>query len=195
MADKDKATETAVVKIPTSKKHQVLLDINHQLQGLEIEEVIEVAGRKFGISTLTADEEIWADSYTNLSSPVSATSSMKLARLSASIRMVDGVPVSDLFDFSDEVEESDKKYHSESKYRRRYWEMSQMMLWFGELPNKYITEIWQGYIKLIERRDAVWDTIKKDSAGTKKEETSGGESSPSSSHEKESSSVTQTSNA
>lgn len=194
MADKDKTEKTEVVKLPTSKRHKVLTDIDQQLQGLEIEDIVELAGKKYQMSTLTADEEVWADSFTNLASPVSATSSMRLARLSAAIKSVDGIPVSELFEFSDETDEADKSYHTESQYRMRYWEMSQMMLWLGKLSGKIIVEMWRGYTGVIERRDAVWDEIKKSSAG-KKEETLGGKSNPSSSHEKESSSAAQTSSA
>lgn len=163
MADKDgedKSQKTSTVKIPVAKKHKLLTDITAQLNGLEISEICEVNGHKYVMSTLTTDEEVWADSYCNLSSEVSAFSSMKAPRLAAAIKQIDGIAVEGLFEFSDDMPEEDKKFHNATPFRKRYWVMTQMLLMFSNMPAKFIQELWKFYSELVTRRDKGWDEIK-----------------------------------
>jgi len=190
MADKTpEKTEhkTEVVIIPTAIRHKVLEDISTQLHNVEISDLFEIAGHKYEMSVLTSDEEVWADSYTNLTSQMSAITSMKIPRLSASIKSIDGVKVDDLFKFSDDANKADTEYHSQSQYRKRYWVMNQMLIWLGDKPKSLANDLWIHYGKLIERRDAAWEELKKSSARIP-----GGESKVSSSPVKESSPAIQT---
>ena len=66
-----------------------------------------------------------------------------------------------LFEYSDEIDENEKKLYEESKYRKRYWVMSQMQIMLGEMPNKFILELWEHYAELTKKRDASWDELKK----------------------------------
>lgn len=184
-----KEKKTDVIHIPTAKRHKVLEDIAEQVGGTEISDTFEVANHKYHMSTLTADEEVWSDTYTNVSSPMSAISSIKIPKLAASIKAIDGVKIDDLFEFANETNEADVRYHTESQYRKRYWEMGQMLLWLGDRPNTLITDLWQCYVKLLERRDESWDKLKKSSARIL-----GGNLKATFSPEKESSPATQMSN-
>jgi len=188
MAEEDKAKENETVKIPVAKRHKLLQDIDTQIGGMEIDDTFEVAGNKYRMSTLTSDEEVWADSYCNMSSEISAFSSLRVPRLAASIKAIDGTPVEELFEFSDEMEKADIEYHSASQYRKRYWVMNQLMLWLGDRSSKLTKELWANYTKLVERRDESWDKLKKSSARTP-----GGKSKVTSSQEKGSSPAAQTS--
>ncbi len=42
--------------------------------------------------------------------------------------------------------------------------MNQMMLMLGDMPGKFITELWTHYTELTEKRDKGWDELKKSSA-------------------------------
>ena len=97
---------------------------------------------------------------------MSAITSMKIPRLSASIRSVDGVKVADLFEFAPEADKADVTYHSQSQYRMRYWVMNQMLVWLGDRPKTLVNELWTHYTELIERRDQAWEELKKSSART-----------------------------
>ena len=88
----EKAKENEIVQIPVAKRHKLLADINDQVNGMEVSDTFEVAGHSFVMTTITADEEVWADSFCNTSSQISAFSSLKVPRLSASIKFIDAVP-------------------------------------------------------------------------------------------------------
>jgi len=190
MADKrPEKTEnkTEVIVIPTAQRHKVLDDIATQLHGTEISEVVEVTGHKYTLKTLTSDEEIWADSYMNMSSPAAAVSSMRAPRLAASIQNIDGINVEEMFEFSKDADKADVEYHTQSQYRMRYWAMNQLMIWLSDRPKVLVDELWVSYVKLVERRNKSWDELKNSSARTL-----GGSLKASSSPVRESSPVTQT---
>jgi hypothetical protein len=191
MADKEKKDENRLTfaKLAVANRHKVLSDIETQTRGTEITDVFEVAGHRYLMSTLTADEETWADSYTNATNPVVIISSMKLPALAASIRAIDDVKIDELFTFPEDITEFDKQFHSQDQYHKRYWLMSQMLLWLGPKPQLMINELWRHYVTLIDRRDKSWDELKKSFARIP-----GGESKASSLPERESSPATQTSN-
>jgi len=191
MADNEKKEENKLVfaKLAIATRHKVLGDIEVQTRGTEITDVFEVAGHRYLMSTLTADEETWADGYTNASNPVVILSSMKLPILAASIRSIDDIHVDRLFEFPENKVEFDKQFHSQDQYHKRYWQMSQMLLWLGPRSPILISDLWRFYVSLIERRDKSWDNLKKSFARIP-----GGESKVTSLPERESSPATQMSN-
>ena len=183
MAKKKKEKEETVVKeIHVAKRHQVLQDISEQVRGIEVKDSFEVLGHDFYMTTLDADEEVWADGYMNVQSHVSAYTSLRVPKLAASIKRIDGIHVEELFDFSEDSTKEDISYHNETQYRRRYWTMNQLLVCLGERPNDMITELWSKYTELTKRKSEAWDELKNSSAGTP-----GGESKASSSPEKASS--------
>jgi len=175
-----------VIKTSPAKRHKLLADIASQLKDKESSDVFEIDNHKYLISTLTADEEVWADTYCNMASSVSAYTSIKVPRLSAAVKQIDGIDVDKLFEFPDDMDEANKKFHTSSQYRRRYWVMNQMMLMLGDLPNKFVNDLWSKYQELVDRRDKVWSELKNSSTRIP-----GGESKDTSLPEKGSSQVTQ----
>lgn len=164
---KNEQQKTETITIPTAKRHRLLDDIATQISGSsEISDVFEMAGHKYKLQTLTADEEVWADGYTNTSSSISAFTSLRVPKLAAAIREIDGVTISEMFEFSDEASKADVEYHRGSQYRMRYWEMNQMLLWLGDRPDNFIKDLWANYYTLLERREKSWNELKKSSAGT-----------------------------
>jgi len=159
--------KTDIIKIPVAKRHKILNDIAEQIDHCsEISDVFMIAGHNYKLQTLSTDEEVWADGYTNTSSPISTFTSIRVPKLAAAIREIDGVTISDLFDFPENANKADIEYHTSSQYRKRYWEMNQMLIWLGDRPDTIIKELWTNYYSLLERRDKSWDELKKSSART-----------------------------
>lgn len=184
---KEKKEEKEIIKIPVAKRHRVLQDISNQMKGVSMSDTFEVLGHKFYMTTLNADEEVWADGFTNLQTQMSAITSIRVPKLAASIKAIDDVSVEELFDFSEDTTEFDKEYHSESQYRKRYWVMQQMLLWLGDQPNDLVIELWRNYTNgLIKRKNDAFEELKNSSAGIP-----GGNSKATSSPEKESSQAVQ----
>ena len=185
--EKDKKTEPSdQVTLYISKRHKVLQDLSTELSGTQLSEEFEVCGRTFVISTLDSEEELWADSLTQSNSPLAAATSFKLSRIAASIRSVNGVSASELFPPPENMPENTKKLVIDSRYERRNWEMSQMMIWLGEQPIDMANDIVARYRKLSERRKEAWEALKKSSARTP-----GSSSKDTSSPERESSQAVQ----
>jgi hypothetical protein len=113
------------------------------------------------MTVCTADEEVWGDTHMSIVNEISAFTSLRLPRLAASIKAIDGVSASELFQFADDMSDTSKQYHSETPGRKRYWEMSQMLLWLGDQSNPLITDLWNSYVDLATRRDKSWAELKK----------------------------------
>jgi len=183
--EKDKKSDPAPMSdLPKAKYHSVLNDINKQLGGQELTITADVAGHTFFMSTLTADEEMWADGIMQVNSPAQAVSSFRMSRLAAAIKQIDGVSVPDLFQFPDEMNEERKREYRSSKYSKRTWEMGQVYMWLGELPMAVIDDLAQKYQEISKKRKESLDQIKNSSART-----SGGKSKATSSPVRESSPV------
>lgn len=183
MAEKNKQE---VRTIPVAKRSALLEDINKQLSGLEIDATVTVAGHKYYMTTLSADEEVWGDNYVNVESPAGFFTSQRIPRLAAAIKKIDGKSIENLFDFPEEASKEDKEFHTGSQYRMRYWAMNQMLLWLGDQSPQFIQALWTEFAALNKRRNASWDELKNSSG-----ETPGGEQKAASSPEKESSPATQ----
>ena len=188
MAEEEKEDAQEIIKIPVAKKSKLLLDIEKQLNGTDLDTTAEIVGHKYYMTTITADEGVWADAFCNMASEVSAYSSIRIPRLAAAIKKIDNKDINELFDFPDDIDKNTKEFHTSSKYRKRYWIMQQMLVTLGEMPDKFIVELWSEYSSMVARRDKSWNDLKKSS-----KKTPGGNSNHTSSPEKESSSATQTS--
>lgn len=172
--------------IPLAKRHSILQDITKQMTGFELDTTVEVSGHRYYMTTLNSEEEMWADGIMQINSPAQAVSSFRLSRLAASIKKIDDVPVSDMFDFPEKMDEDTKTQYSSSNYGRRTWQMGQLYLWLSELPMPIVDEIAEGYQKISKKRKESLGELKNSFART-----SGGESKDSSSPVKESSQAVQ----
>ncbi len=184
MATEEKKDDTPslIDSLPKAKRHAVLQDITKQLKGHEVSEVFTVGGKDYLMTTIDADEELWCDGITQITSPAQALSSYRISRVCASIKSIDEVSVKELFDFPDDMSAALKKEYSVTHYGSRTWEMSQLMIWLGELPNHLVVELANHYTELNKRRKDSWDALKNSSA-----KTLGGKSKATSSPEKGSS--------
>lgn len=176
----------SVKHVPIAKRNSVLLKLNEQLNGMNLDKSVTVAGNDFYMTTLTSDESVWADSHTNMNTEISFLSSQRVPRIAASVKRVNGTPVEELFEFPEDMSEEDKKYHSQNQYRKRYWVMNQMLSFLSEQSDPFVMELWEHYAGLVKKRDDSWDELKKLSARTP-----GGELKVTSSPEKEFSQATQ----
>ena len=182
-SDKTKSTD---IGLEVAKRHSVLDDITKQVGGSELTTVCEIGNHSYLLTTITADEELWADGIFQINTLAQASTSFNLTRVAASIKQINGIPVSELFDFPDDMSSERRKELTGSEYSRRAWEMGQLYLWLGDLPLPYVEEISTEYKKLIKRQKDSLSELKNSSART-----SGGKSKDLSSPAKEFSPVTQ----
>ena len=178
--EKDKDEFQPIVKLPIAKRHLVLQDITKQLAGHQIEDICEYGDHKFLMSTLTQDEELWADGIMQVNSSAQAVTTYRLSRTAASIKAIDGNKAEDLFDYPDSMDKADKQEFEASKYGKRTWEMSQMLIWLGDQPTPLVDHLAEFYSSLNKRRNKSLDKLKNSSS-----ETPGGKSKATYSPEKD----------
>lgn len=183
---KEKDEGIVLTSLPIAKRHAALLDIQKQLQGHELETTVEVAGHKFHMTTINSDEEMWADGFMQTDSTPQAVSSYRKSRLAASIKSIDNIPITEMFEFPEDMDEDTKRQFTMSRYGERTWQMNQLYVWLGELGMPIIDQLATEYQKISRQRKESLDNLKNSSAGIP-----GGESKDTSSPEKESSLVTQ----
>lgn len=188
MATKEEDKKRDVTLVPIARRHTLLNDITSLLKGHELSVEAEVIGHKFLLTTLSSDEEMWSDGLMQNNSTAQTISSYRKARLAASIKSIDNVPVSEMFELTEEFNKEEKILYSDPQYGKRAWQMSQLYIWLGELPMNVIDELAIKYQEMNKtRREAI------EGIGNLSKRTPGGESKDMSSPEKESSSATQTS--
>lgn len=190
MANEEKKKEEqdglVLTQIPIAKRHSLLLDIQKQINGHELDVTAEVAGHKFYMTTINSDEEMWSDGLMQTDSTPQAVSSFRKSRLAAAIKAIDDVKIEDMFEFPEDMDEALKRQFDASRYGRRTWQMQQLYVWLGELPMAVIDDLASEYQKISRKRKESLDELKNSSTGI-----SGGASKDTSSPEKESSSQAQ----
>jgi hypothetical protein len=140
------------------------------------------------MSTLTQDEELWADGIMQINSSAQAVTTYRISRVAASIKSIDGVSARELFEYPDDMDQAEKKEFEASKYGKRTWEMSQLLIWLGDQPTPLVDHLAEFFSSLNKRRNSSLDELKNSSS-----ETLGGKSEATSSPEKEVSPAAQTS--
>ena len=148
------------VIISVAKRHAVLRDIAQQLEGHQLQIVAEIAGHSYTLTTLNSEEEWWADSVMQTNNPKVLVASFIIARIAASIKAIDGIPISELFDYPDNMDVEVKALHQLTKSAKRQWELDQMLAWLGEQPKSLISDIGEEYKKLSTRADDSWTELK-----------------------------------
>ncbi|MCK5612106.1 hypothetical protein KAR91_60100 [Candidatus Pacearchaeota archaeon] len=175
-----------IIKLPIAKRHSVLQDITKQLAGHQLEEICDYGDYKFLMSTLIQDEELWADGIMQVNSSAQAVTTYRLSRVAASIKAINGNKIEGLFEFPDNMNKVDQQEFEASKYGKRTWEMSQMLIWLGDQPTPLIDHLAGFFSDLNKRRNKSLDKLKNSSS-----EIPGGKSKATSSPEKELSPATQ----
>ena len=106
--DKKEPEKSPTYTIPVAKKHQLLLDIHHQLAGYNLEAIVETGGHKFHLATMDSDDEMLVDGFMQTDSTPQAVSSFRKGRIAGSLRAIDGISVTELFAFPDDIREAEK---------------------------------------------------------------------------------------
>jgi hypothetical protein len=137
-----------------AKRNPVLETLKKDLDKGYLEDVVTVHGHKFKISTLTEDEETWADMHLRANSAAAMYSSRRAPRLAAAIKELDGVLAQDLFSFSDDMPKVVKDRLAENPIEKRYWIRDQMLMFLLEDSNRpFITDLYEVLTKLDDKRD------------------------------------------
>lgn len=136
------------------KRHKILDDIQTQLAGNEVSDTFKVAGHEFFMTTLTTDEDTWCAKFAT-DDIVSSSISLRPVRVAASIKKIDGVPVSELFEPTAEQRDA-----LTSKPLERYFQMRAALAWLSEMQSSIVDELFMKYQVLVRRRDESWGKIK-----------------------------------
>ena len=156
MADKVKA-----------KLHAALSRFKEEVKKGFIEKTVEISGTKFTLHTLNEDEEVWADTYTRPTSPMSYLSSRRAPRLSVAIKAVNDVPVAELFTAPDDLSDDEKEKLKDSS-TKRYWLYLQLMAFLAEdVPSSVVEKLYAEYETLLKERDESLDAAIKQSPNSK----------------------------
>jgi hypothetical protein len=142
MADKTKA-----------KLHTALSRFKEEVKKGFIEKTVTISDTTFTLHTPTEDEEVWADTYTRPTTPLSYLSSRRAPRLSVAIKKVNGVAIDDLFTLEDGAtdEEKDRLKDPQAK---RYWLYLQLMAFLAsDVPPPVMEKIYSEYEDLLKERD------------------------------------------
>lgn len=135
-----------------AKKHAVLEGLKKDLSKGFIEEEVEIRGHKFKMHTLNEEEEGWCDAFVNMSTPSSMISSRRGPRVATSITAVDGVSLSELFSYSDDMTEEQKKNLDKDPVQKNYWYRSQMLYYLMEAAHRpFISDLAEALSKMESR--------------------------------------------
>jgi len=139
-----------------ARRNPVLDNLRKDLAQGCLDETVVIRGHKYKLTTLTEDEETWADTYTRANSPASMYSSRRAPRLAASIKELDGVSSQDLFLFPEDMPESVKKRLIDNPIEKRYWIRDQLLMFLLEDGNRpFINELYDVLNRLDNKRDEV----------------------------------------
>jgi hypothetical protein len=137
-----------------AKYHQVIADLRTDLAKGHLEDTFDVGGHKYVMHTLNEDEETWADTFVRTNSPASMISSRKAPRIAAAIKSIDGVAISGLFSYPDDMPKDNKQRLDNNPIEKQYWLRDQMLYLLADDGfRSYTNELFACLVKLDERRD------------------------------------------
>jgi hypothetical protein len=138
-----------------NKRHSVLQDLFTDLSKGNITDTFEVFGRKFTMHTLNEDEETWADTFIRTNTTAALISSRRAPRLAASISAIDNIPVSELFQYPDDMPMDLRKEIESNPIQKAFWIREQLLKYLNEVGNRsFIIDLYSKYEELIDRREA-----------------------------------------
>jgi len=142
----------------------ILLDLKADLLKGRIEDTFEFADRRFRLHTLSDGEALWRDQYVSMASNMALLSSRKSATVAAATSHVNETPISALFPLPQDEQllgliRNDPD-EMKSYFRERFYEYLQ------QFDDAIITEFFQFYGKLEERRAEVITRLKASSRET-----------------------------
>ncbi len=145
-----------------AKRNPVLENLRKDLAQGYLDETVTIRGHLYKLTTLTEEEESWADTYIRTNSPASMYSSRRAPRLAAAIKELDGVVNHELFLFPDDMPEAVKKRLNENPIEKRYWIRDQLLMFLLEDGNRpFINDLYEVLSRLDNKRDEAIKEIPK----------------------------------
>lgn len=146
----------------TAKRHSVLDNLKKDLSVGRLEVEVTVSAHKFKIGTINEDLESWADRYISAVNMAAMLTSRRAPRVAAAIISIDDVPVSQLFQFQDDMPKEERKRLEDNPHLLEYWRRDQLMLFLAQEGNRqFIVELYEALIKLEDQRDEARKAIPK----------------------------------
>lgn len=140
-----------------AKRHSILDSLKADLVKGSKETEVSIMGRKFKLTTLSEDEEVWADGYIRNSTTMALISSRRAPRLAAAIKSIDGVSVAQLFMYPDDMEKAKRDELDKNEIMHKWWVREQVLLFLSEDSCRpFITTLYDEYEKMeSDRADAI----------------------------------------
>lgn len=139
----------------TAKRHKILQDLKQEVNRGFITTETEVHGKKFTLKTLNEEEDSWSDQFVQTATVYAMMVSQRTPKLAVSITHINGIPVSDLFEYPDDWSAEVKSDYDRNPIRKRYWVRSEMMKFLADLDRDTIMKLWAAYEDLDKRRAEV----------------------------------------
>lgn len=135
---------------------QILFDLQKELAGDLLEEVVEIRGKSFTIRLLNEEETGWTYSFVNINGAgnTSTLLSARLAMLSMGVRAIDGCSIEEIFSEDWEAFDEIKKAHllSTNGNKKKFAIASLFKDVLAEYPPAFIQELQEKWKTLEERR-------------------------------------------
>jgi hypothetical protein len=145
-----------------AKRSKLLDTLKQELSKGFVEREVEISGHKYKLCTLNEDAETWADSFIRTASTASILSSRKAPRIAASIQSIDGISISNLFEYPDDMSSEQKKSMDENPLSKKMWVWTQMLYFLAEDASRpFINKLYEAFDQLERERDTAVTEIPK----------------------------------
>lgn len=125
-------------------KHDLLNTIEAELAGVRIARPTTIAGHRYGLVVLNAEEESLARALTPDNIALwQAISDNSVQTLAVALKSVDDVPVEQLFALADDAPKEDRDAALSDLPR---WRCKQVATWLASKPGPFIRSLWTGYM-------------------------------------------------
>jgi len=157
-------------KKPSALK-QSLLDFQSEMKGKLLDDEFTVHGKKWKMKMLNEEEQMWSTSMMNTTTVITTALSGRLANLAIGIREIDDTPVYEYFTEDwDELEEREQEaLQNMNRFAIKYFVAEHLHSILAEMPPNVITDLWNGWNELVERRAEAQEMSKKSSGETSPE--------------------------
>lgn len=147
---------------------QSLLDFQSEMKSKLLEDTFTVHGKKWKMKMLNEEEQMWSTSMMNTTTVITTALSGRLANLAIGIREIDDTPVYEYFtdDWDSLGEGEQTALLNMNRFALKYFVAEHLHSILAEMPPDVVTDLWDGWNKLVERREAAQATAKKSSGET-----------------------------
>lgn len=150
-----------------SNPKQLLNDLARELDGETLEDIFELAGKKWTIRLLNEEESNWRNGFVNTGSKLAALTSWRLPTLAIGIRAIDGVPIYQFFqeewNATAEGREALALIDGGGRFSQKYHAAEHFMEWLAERFPEKMEDFWEYWQKLENRRTESQESVKKSS--------------------------------